>query len=165
VLVSAEVEHYFVSLVEINSRGSEVRGKGGICRSPARLFFWTRETLFVQNWKDPVPEHDMVTAQNTENSAFYCSHACDTYPPSRDYAASDASNSPSQINIEGAKLAMPNEPNRTSLCVQAAFRPTLHPAHHLILFITTKMTTTPPPLDFDHEKGFEIPTKHKEAIR
>jgi hypothetical protein len=27
------------------------------------------------------------------------------------------------------------------------------------------MTTTPPPLDFDHEKGFEIPTKHKEAIR
>jgi len=55
-----------------------------------------------------VPEHDMVTAQNTENSAFYCFHACDTYPPSRDYAASsDASNSPSQINIEGAKLAMP----------------------------------------------------------
>jgi hypothetical protein len=27
------------------------------------------------------------------------------------------------------------------------------------------MTTTPPPLDFDHEKGFEIPTKYKEAIR
>jgi transposase len=27
------------------------------------------------------------------------------------------------------------------------------------------MTTTPPPLDFDHQKGFEIPTKHKEAIR
>ena len=27
------------------------------------------------------------------------------------------------------------------------------------------MPTTPPPLDFDHEKGFEIPTKHKEAIR
>jgi hypothetical protein len=27
------------------------------------------------------------------------------------------------------------------------------------------MTTTPPPLDFDHEKGFEIPIKHKEAIR
>jgi hypothetical protein len=27
------------------------------------------------------------------------------------------------------------------------------------------MTTTPPPLDFDHEKGFEVPTKHKEAIR
>jgi hypothetical protein len=26
------------------------------------------------------------------------------------------------------------------------------------------MTTTPPPLDFDHQKGFEIPTKHKEAI-
>jgi hypothetical protein len=24
---------------------------------------------------------------------------------------------------------------------------------------------TPPPLDFDHRKGFEIPTKHKEAIR
>ncbi|PMD16958.1 hypothetical protein NA56DRAFT_282989, partial [Hyaloscypha hepaticicola] len=24
--------------------------------------------------------------------------------------------------------------------------------------------TTPPPLDFDHEKGFEIPTKYKEAI-
>ena len=22
-----------------------------------------------------------------------------------------------------------------------------------------------PPLDFDHQKGFEIPTKHKEAIR
>jgi hypothetical protein len=27
------------------------------------------------------------------------------------------------------------------------------------------MTTTPPPLDFDHEKGYEIETKHKEAIR
>jgi hypothetical protein len=27
------------------------------------------------------------------------------------------------------------------------------------------MTTTPPPLDFEHQKGFEIPTKHKEAIR
>jgi len=26
------------------------------------------------------------------------------------------------------------------------------------------MATTPP-LDFDHKKGFEIPTKHKEAIR
>lgn len=25
--------------------------------------------------------------------------------------------------------------------------------------------TTPPPLDFDHKKGFEIATKHKEAIR
>ena len=24
---------------------------------------------------------------------------------------------------------------------------------------------TPPPLDFDHLKGYEIPTKHKEAIR
>jgi hypothetical protein len=24
---------------------------------------------------------------------------------------------------------------------------------------------TPPPLDFQHEKGYEIPTKHKEAIR
>jgi hypothetical protein len=57
------------------------------------------------------------------------------------------------------------EPNRTSLCVQAAFRPTLHPAHHLISLITAKMTTTPPPLDFDHEKGFEIPIKHKKAIR
>jgi hypothetical protein len=22
-----------------------------------------------------------------------------------------------------------------------------------------------PPLDFDHKKGYEIPTKHKEAIR
>ena len=27
------------------------------------------------------------------------------------------------------------------------------------------MTTTPPPLDFDYEKGFEIPAKYKEAIR
>jgi hypothetical protein len=27
------------------------------------------------------------------------------------------------------------------------------------------MASTPPPLDFDHQKGFEIPTKHKEAIR
>ncbi len=27
------------------------------------------------------------------------------------------------------------------------------------------MNTPPPPLDFHHEKGFEIPTKHKEAIR
>ena len=27
------------------------------------------------------------------------------------------------------------------------------------------MPTTPPSLDFDHKKGFEIPTKHKEAIR
>jgi hypothetical protein len=26
------------------------------------------------------------------------------------------------------------------------------------------MTTIPPPLDFDYEKGFEIPTKYKEAI-
>ena len=26
------------------------------------------------------------------------------------------------------------------------------------------MATTPP-LDFDHKKGFEIPTKYKEAIR
>ena len=24
---------------------------------------------------------------------------------------------------------------------------------------------TPPPLDFQHEKGYEIPTKHKEAMR
>jgi hypothetical protein len=27
------------------------------------------------------------------------------------------------------------------------------------------MPPTTPPLDFEHEKGFEIPTKHKEAIR
>ena len=27
------------------------------------------------------------------------------------------------------------------------------------------MPTTLPSLDFDHKKGFEIPTKHKEAIR
>ena len=27
------------------------------------------------------------------------------------------------------------------------------------------MPTTPPRLDFDHQEGFEIPTKHKEAIR
>jgi hypothetical protein len=27
------------------------------------------------------------------------------------------------------------------------------------------MPKTPPPLDFDHQKGYEIPTKHKEAIR
>ena len=27
------------------------------------------------------------------------------------------------------------------------------------------MTTTPPPLDFQHLPGYEIPTKHKEAIR
>jgi transposase len=27
------------------------------------------------------------------------------------------------------------------------------------------MATTPPPLDFDHQPGFEIPTKHKETIR
>jgi len=27
------------------------------------------------------------------------------------------------------------------------------------------MAPTTPPLDFDHEKGFEIPTKNKEAIR
>jgi hypothetical protein len=27
------------------------------------------------------------------------------------------------------------------------------------------MPTTTPPLDFDHQKNFEIPTKHKEAIR
>jgi hypothetical protein len=27
------------------------------------------------------------------------------------------------------------------------------------------MPPTPPPLDFDHQPGFEIPTKHKEAIR
>jgi hypothetical protein len=27
------------------------------------------------------------------------------------------------------------------------------------------MAPTTPPLDFIHEKGFEIPTKHKEAIR
>ena len=27
------------------------------------------------------------------------------------------------------------------------------------------MATTPPNLGFDHQKGFEIPTKHKEAIR
>jgi len=29
----------------------------------------------------------------------------------------------------------------------------------------TKMPPTTPPLDFDHQKGDEIPTKHKEAIR
>ena len=27
------------------------------------------------------------------------------------------------------------------------------------------MPTTPPPLDFDHKPGFEIATKHKNAIR
>jgi hypothetical protein len=27
------------------------------------------------------------------------------------------------------------------------------------------MTTTPPPLDFQHIPGHEVPTKHKEAIR
>jgi Mor family transcriptional regulator len=27
------------------------------------------------------------------------------------------------------------------------------------------MDTTPPPLDFDYQPGFEIATKHKEAIR
>jgi hypothetical protein len=27
------------------------------------------------------------------------------------------------------------------------------------------MAPTTPPLNFIHEKGFEIPTKHKEAIR
>jgi len=27
------------------------------------------------------------------------------------------------------------------------------------------MPPTTPPLDFDHKPGYEIPTKHKEAIR
>ena len=27
------------------------------------------------------------------------------------------------------------------------------------------MTSTPPIHNWDHEKGYEIPTKHKEAIR
>jgi hypothetical protein len=27
------------------------------------------------------------------------------------------------------------------------------------------MPPTPPPLDFNHQPGFEIPTKHKEVIR
>jgi len=27
------------------------------------------------------------------------------------------------------------------------------------------MLTTPPPHNFDHKRGIEIPTKHKEAIR
>jgi transposase len=27
------------------------------------------------------------------------------------------------------------------------------------------MPKTPPPLEFDYQKGFEIPTKYKEAIR
>jgi hypothetical protein len=56
------------------------------------------------------------------------------------------------------------EPNDTGLCVQAVFRPYFTPHTSLILIISTKMNT-PPPLDFHHEKGFEIPTKHKEAIR
>jgi hypothetical protein len=30
---------------------------------------------------------------------------------------------------------------------------------------TKNMTTTPPIHDWDHQKGYEIPTKHKEAIR
>jgi hypothetical protein len=42
-----------------------------------------------------------------------------------------------------------NEPDIVSLCAQA-------PINKLWL---------PLPLDFDHKKDFEIPTKHKEAIR
>jgi len=49
------------------------------------------------------------------------------------------------------------EPGELSLCFQAS----LSESHSPLKI----MATTPPPLDFDHQPGFEIPTKHKEAIR
>jgi hypothetical protein len=66
---------------------------------------------------------------------------------------------------EGSWAWSSNEPYLTSLRVQALSKATLHPAPTIISWITTKMTTTPPPLDFEHLSGFQIATKHKEAIR
>jgi hypothetical protein len=36
---------------------------------------------------------------------------------------------------------------------------------HLYYSPPLNMPPTTPPLDFDHKPGYEIPTKHKEAIR
>jgi hypothetical protein len=52
-----------------------------------------------------------------------------------------------------------NEPTEVSLGFQASLRFVAHQQ------LKTMDPTTPPPLDFDHKPGFEIPTKYKEAIR
>jgi hypothetical protein len=52
-----------------------------------------------------------------------------------------------------------NEPTEVSLGFQASLRFVAHQQ------LKTMDPTTPLPLDFDHKPGFEIPTKHKEAIR
>jgi hypothetical protein len=51
VLVSAEVEHYFVSLAEINSRGSEVRGKGGMAEALLACFFGPKKLFLFKTGK------------------------------------------------------------------------------------------------------------------
>jgi hypothetical protein len=68
-----------------------------------------------------------------------------------------------QSAIETCCGGPPYEPTDIGLCVQAIFRPNFSPRTTNFINIT-KMTTTPPPLDFDHEKGYEIETKYKEAI-
>ena len=50
-----------------------------------------------------------------------------------------------------------NEPGEVSLSFQGLLASRTHQLH--------KMLPTTPPLDFDHKPGFEIQTKHKEAIR
>ena len=56
------------------------------------------------------------------------------------------------------------EPGPVGLCVQGIYR--LHADFPTPPKTPPKMApTTPPPLDFEHKKGYEIPTKHKEAIR
>ncbi len=52
--------------------------------------------------------------------------------------------------ILNASLDMESVTSPTAV-VCAAF----NPAHHLISLITAKVTTTPPPFVFDHEKGFK----------
>jgi len=54
-----------------------------------------------------------------------------------------------------------NEPAKICLCASGSRHTSPRPHSP----ISSIMAPTTPPLDFDHEKGFEIPTKNKEAIR
>jgi len=68
-----------------------------------------------------------------------------------------------QASYRHNSLYLRNEPTDIGLCVQAIFRPNFSPRTTNFINIT-KMTTMPLPLDFDHEKDYEIETKYKEVI-
>jgi len=54
-------------------------------------------------------------------------------------------------------VPIPYEPILTGLCAQGILQPKFSSSSTVAIMAPT----TPPPLDFEHKKGFEIATKHR----